>query len=127
MQAEAAEGPRISREDGGHDSWYLQEEVGNLLIKYLMLVRPVNSEAFIAEQIECDGFENHEKMLFTDYERVWDGKRLSEIFMCEMNEHGPTSMGFREYRQIAKFWMRKHLKETRLGGRRIGSSGWSQF
>ena len=63
---------------------FLPEEVGDLLVKYLTLVRP--AEAFIAEQIECDGFENYEKMLFTDYERAWDGKRLSEIFMREMNE-----------------------------------------
>jgi len=91
---------------------FLPEEVGDLLVKYLALVRPM--EAFIAEQIECDGFENYEKMLFTDYERVWDGKRLSEIFMREMNEHGPASIGFQEYRQIATLWMRKHLKKIKL-------------
>ena len=91
---------------------FLPEEVGVLLVKYLTLVRP--AEAFIAEQIECEGFENYEKMLFTDYERVWDGKRLSEIFMREMNEWGPASMGFQEYRQIANLWMKKHLKEVKL-------------
>jgi len=91
---------------------YLPKEVGDLLVKYLTLVRPM--EAFIAEQIECDGFENYEKMLFTDYERVWDGKRLSEIFMREMNDHGPASMGFQEYRQIATLWMREHLKKLKL-------------
>jgi RecQ family ATP-dependent DNA helicase len=91
---------------------FLPEEVGDLLVKYLTLVRP--AEAFIAEQIECDGFENYEKMLFTDYERAWDGKRLSEIFMREMNESGPASMGFQEYRQIANLWMKKHLKEIKL-------------
>jgi len=91
---------------------FLPEEVGDLLVKYLTLVRP--AEAFIAEQIECDGFENYEKMLFTDYERAWDGKRLSEIFMREMNEWGPASMGFQEYRQIANLWMKKHLKEIKL-------------
>ena len=64
---------------------FLPKEVGDLLVKYLALVRPM--EAFIAEQIECDGFENYEKMLFTDYEHVWDGKRLSETFMREMNEY----------------------------------------
>jgi hypothetical protein len=51
---------------------YLPKEVGDLLVKYLSLVRPM--EAFIAEQIECDGFENYEKMLFTDYNRTWDGR-----------------------------------------------------
>jgi len=51
---------------------YLPVEVGDLLVKYLALVRPV--EAFIAEQIECNNFENYEKMLFTDYECAWDGK-----------------------------------------------------
>ena len=54
---------------------FLPAEIGDLLVKYLALVRPM--EAFIAEQIECDGFENYEKMLFTDYEHVWDGQRLS--------------------------------------------------
>jgi superfamily II DNA helicase RecQ len=91
---------------------FLPEEIGDLLVKYLTLVRP--AESFIAEQIECDGFENYEKMLFTDYERAWDGKRLSEIFMREMNESGPASMGFQEYRQIANLWMKKHLKEIKL-------------
>ena len=55
-----------------------------MLVKYLTLMRSI--EAFIVEQIEYDDFENYEKMLFTDYEHVWDGKRLSEIFMREMNE-----------------------------------------
>jgi hypothetical protein len=32
----------------------LPEEVGDPLVKYLTLVKPV--EAFIAKQIECDGF-----------------------------------------------------------------------
>jgi len=91
---------------------FLPEEIGDLLVKYLALVRP--AEAFIAEQIECDGFENYEKMLFTDYERAWDGNRLSEIFMREMNEWGPASMGFQEYRQIANLWMKKHLKEVKV-------------
>lgn len=91
---------------------FLPAEVGDLLIKYLTLVRP--AEAFIVEQIECDGFENYEKMLFTDYERVWDGKRLSEIFIREMNQCGPASMEFQEYRQIANLWMKKHLKEIKL-------------
>ena len=53
-------------------AWFLLEEVGDLLVKYLTLMRP--AEAFIAEQIECDGFKNYEKMLFTDYEHAWDGK-----------------------------------------------------
>ena len=44
-------------------------------------------------------FENYEKLLFTDYERAWDGKRFSEIFKREMNEWGPALMGFQEYRQ----------------------------
>ena len=91
---------------------FLPEDIGDLLVKYLTLVRP--AEGFIAEQIECDGFENYEKMLFTDYERAWDGKRLSEIFMREMNESGPASMGFQEYRQIANLWMKKDLKEIKL-------------
>lgn len=91
---------------------YLPKEVGDLLVKYLTLVRPM--EAFIAEQIECDGFENYEKMLFTDYGRIWDRRRLSEIFMREMNEWGPASMGFQEYRQLANLWMKKHLKEVKL-------------
>ena len=47
---------------------FLPSEVGDLLIKYLTLVRP--AEAFIAKQIECDDFENYEKMLFTNYERA---------------------------------------------------------
>ena len=91
---------------------FLSEEIGDLLVKYLALVR--SAEAFIAEQIECDDFENYEKMLFTDYEHAWDGNRLSEIFMREMNEWGPASMGFQEYRQIANLWMKKHLKEIKL-------------
>jgi superfamily II DNA helicase RecQ len=91
---------------------FLPDEVGVLLVKYLALVRPM--EAFIAEQIECDGFENYEKMLFTDYNRIWDGRRLSEIFMREMNKWGPASMGFQEYRQLANLWMKKHLKEVKL-------------
>ena len=91
---------------------FLPEEVGNLMIKYLSLVRPL--EGFIAEQMECERFENYEKLLFTDYERDWDGKRLSEIFKREMNEWGPVSMGFQEYRQLANLWMRRHLKRMEL-------------
>jgi len=53
---------------------FLPEEVGDLLVKYLSLVRPL--EAFIAEQMECEGFGNYEKLLFTDYERDWDGQQL---------------------------------------------------
>src|SRR6266496_568736 len=84
---------------------FLPEEIEDLLVKYLTLVRL--AEAFIAEQIEYDDFENYEKMLFTEYERAWDEKRLSEIFMREMNEWGLASMGFQEYRQIANLWMKK--------------------
>jgi len=91
---------------------FLPEEVGDLLVKYLSLVRPL--EAFIAEQIECEGYENYEKLLFTDYERAWDGKRLSEIFKREMNEWGPASMGFQEYRQLANLWMKTLLKGVEL-------------
>lgn len=91
---------------------FLPDELRDLLVKYLALVRP--AESFIIEQVECDGFENYEKMLFTDYNRVWDGKRISEIFMREMNEWGPASMGFQEYRQLATLWMRKHLKTVKL-------------
>ena len=40
-------------------------------------------------------------LLFTDYERAWDGERLSDIFKLKMNE--PVAM-------ITKF-MRKHMKE----------------
>jgi hypothetical protein len=49
------------------------------------------------------GFENYEKLLFTDYERAWDGQRLSEIFKREMSmtAWGPASVGFQEYRQLA--------------------------
>ena len=47
---------------------YLPKEVGNLLVKYLSLVRPM--EAFIAERIECERYENYGKLLFTDYERA---------------------------------------------------------
>jgi hypothetical protein len=92
---------------------FLPEEVGDLLVKYLSLVWPL--EAFIAEQMECKGFENFEKLLFTDYERAWDGQRLSEIFKREMNAWGPASMGFQEYRQLANLWMRIHLKRVELG------------
>ena len=88
---------------------FLPEEVSDLLIKYLSLVRPM--EAFIAEEIDCEAFENYEKMLFTDEERAWDGERLSNIFLREMNAWGPASMGFREYRQLIKLFMRKKLKE----------------
>src|SRR5271167_3781054 len=31
--------------------------------------------------------------------------------MKQMNEWGPVSMGFREYRQLIKLFMRKHLKQ----------------
>ena len=51
---------------------FLLQEVGDLLIKYLSLVRPM--EAYMVEQIECEDFENYEKMLFTDDEHVWDDK-----------------------------------------------------
>src|SRR5947207_14498703 len=34
--------------------------------------------------------------------------------MREMNEWGPASMGFQEYRQIANLWMKKHLKNIKL-------------
>src|SRR5438046_3345162 len=34
--------------------------------------------------------------------------------MREMNEWGPKSMGFQEYRQIANLWMKKHLKKIEL-------------
>ncbi|TMC19467.1 MAG: hypothetical protein E6J34_15325, partial [Chloroflexi bacterium] len=91
---------------------FLPEEVGDLMIKYLSLVRPL--KGFIAEQMECERFENYEKLLFTDYERDWNEKRLSEIFKREMNEWGPVSMGFQEYRQLANLWMRRHLKRVEL-------------
>lgn len=88
---------------------FLPEEVGDLLIKYLSLVRPM--EALISEEIECEGFDNYEKLLFADEERAWGGERLSDIFMREMNAWGPAAMGFREYRQLITLFMRKHLKE----------------
>jgi len=91
---------------------FLPEEVEDLLVKYLTLVRL--AEAFIVKQIECDSFENYENMLFMDYERIWDGKRFSEIFIYEMNKWGPASMRFQEYRQIANLWMKKHLKQIKL-------------
>ena len=47
---------------------FLPEKIEDLLVKYLALMR--SAEAFIVEQLECDGFENYEKMLFMDYERT---------------------------------------------------------
>ena len=89
---------------------YLPKGVGDLLVKYLSIVRPM--EAFIAEQIESEAFDKYEKMLYTDHERAWSGRQLSEIFMRQMNEWGPVAMGFQEYRQVAISFMRKHLKES---------------
>jgi hypothetical protein len=89
---------------------FLPKEVGDLLIKYLSLVRPM--EVFIAERIECERYENYEKLLFTDYERAWDGERLSKTFKRQMNEWGMAAMGFREYRQLIKLFIHKHLKES---------------
>jgi len=40
---------------------FLLEEVGNLLVKYLSLMW--SREAFIAEQIKCNGFENYEDII----------------------------------------------------------------
>lgn len=88
---------------------YLPKEVGDLLVKYLSIVRPM--EAFIAEQIEGEAFDKYQKMLYTDHERAWSGRQLSETFMRQMNEWGPTATGFQEYRQLATMFMRKHLKE----------------
>src|SRR5262245_12632580 len=90
---------------------FLPEEVGDVLVKYLSLVRPM--EAFIAEQIGCEGFENYGKVLFTDYERAWDGEKLSDIFKSQMNSWGEVAMGFQEYRQVITLFMRKHLKEMK--------------
>jgi len=93
---------------------YLPEEVGDLLVKYLSLVRPM--EAFIAEQIGCEKYENYGKVLFTDHERAWSGKKLGDIFKNQMNAWGPTALGFQEYRQLIKLFMRKHLKEVKWEG-----------
>src|SRR5579871_3317340 len=90
---------------------YLPQEVGDLLVKYHSVVRPM--EAFIARQIGCERYENYEKMPFTDHERAWDGDRLSDIFKSQMNAHGPVTLGFQEYRQLITRFMRKRLKELK--------------
>jgi hypothetical protein len=51
-----------------------ENEVRDLLVKYLSLVRPM--ESFNAELIGCEKYENYGKLLFTDYERPWDGETL---------------------------------------------------
>ena len=71
---------------------FLPEEVGDLLVKYLSLVCLM--EVFISKQIESEAFDNYEKMLFIDEERAWDQRRLSDIFMSQMNEWRPAAMGF---------------------------------
>src|SRR5579871_609795 len=90
---------------------FLPEEVGDVLVKYLALVRPM--EAFIAKQIGCERFENYGKVLFTDHERAWDGEKLSDIFKSQTNAWGEVAMGFQEYRQVITLFMRKHLKELK--------------
>ena len=87
---------------------FLPKEVGDLLVKYLSLVRPM--EAFIAEQIESEGFDKYEKMLFADHEKSWNGGRLGDIFKRQMNDWGPVAMGLAEYRQLAKAFMRENMK-----------------
>jgi hypothetical protein len=51
-------------------------------------------------------------LLFTDYERAWDGERLSDIFS--------VAMGFQEYRQVITKFMRKHMKELDWQGKEDG-------
>lgn len=97
---------------------FLPKEVGDLLVKYLSLIRP--TEAFLAERIGCKAYENYEVVLFTDDEKIWSGQWLSGTFKRQMNQWGPAALGFREYRQLITVFMRKHMNERDYNKRRDG-------
>ena len=101
--------PRSTNGKGKMIARFLPKAVGDLLVKYLAIVRPM--EALIAEEIELQGFERYATNLFVDHEKAWTADNLSRMFKSQTNKWGEVSMGFQEYRQVATAFMSKHLKQ----------------
>ena len=91
-------------------TWYLSEKIEDLLVKYLSLIRSM--ETFISKQIECETFDKYEKILFVNDEKVWKRNHISDIFKNQMNEWVSMSMRIQKYRQLTKLWMRIYLKQV---------------
>jgi hypothetical protein len=62
---------------------FLPKVVGDLLIKYLTLVRPM--EIRLARKVESGKAEFLKEFLFADYQRMWSSDQISDTLKLETN------------------------------------------
>ena len=99
-----------TRQISGRDrlvSRFLPKVVGDLLIKYLALVRPM--EIRLAKKVEGGKPEFLKEFLFADYKRMSSSDQISDALKLETNRGISVSLGIREYRHVATAFMEEHL------------------
>ncbi|KAJ1552962.1 hypothetical protein HK405_009402, partial [Cladochytrium tenue] len=88
---------------------FLHCDVGELLLKYLVLVRPVET---LASQV-LHGEEAataHQHMLFTSRGQPASGKHVRDVFAREFKVCFRADISITQYRHIATAFMHHHLK-----------------
>jgi hypothetical protein len=91
---------------------FLPKAVGDLLIKYLALVQPM--EIWLAKKVEGGKAEFLKEFLFADYQRMWSSDQISDALKLETNRGMSVSLGIREYRHAATAFMEEHLKYHKI-------------
>ena len=91
---------------------FLPKVVGDLLIKYLALVRPM--EIRLAKKVEGGTAEFLKEFLFADYKKMWSSDQISDALKLETNRGMSVSLGIREYRHVATAFMEEHLKYHKI-------------
>ena len=91
---------------------FLPKVVGDILIKYLALVRPM--EIRLAKKVEGGKAEFLKEYLFADYRKMWSSNQISDALKQETNRGMSVSLGIREYRHVATAFMEEHLKYHKI-------------
>ena len=92
--------------------WFLLKVVRDLLIKYLLLVRPI--EIRLTKKVKGGKAEFLKKLLFADYQRKWSSDQISDALKWGTNMGMSVSLGIREYCHMATAFMEEHLKYHKI-------------
>jgi len=91
---------------------FLPKAVGDLLIKYLAVVRPM--EIRLAQKVEGGKVEFLKEFLFANYQRGGSSDQISNPLKLETSRGMSVSLGLREYRHVATAFMEELLKYHKI-------------
>jgi len=88
-------------------------ELGRLLTEYLAIIRPL--EIYFSSLFNCNGLNDLHEFLWADYKKgIWSGEYISDLLKMQTSKNDMPALGFRDYRQVATAFMKKHLKHEGL-------------